>query len=352
MKVLVTGATGFLGRWVCRTLALEGWKVIATDLPNSNFSEIAEFCYKIVPADLTREVPNGEKPDAICHVAGLFDLSAPFRKLWEVNVGATAKLVKEFSGKVGAFLYVSTTGVYGLPKKLPASEDTPPNPRNGYEITKFVGERVALNSFRGKVCAVRPTLIYGPGSLYGHAMLIGLFALASCVGKKELPSIKGGPMTHSVHVEDVARAICFLLKKLFDDSSVSGEVFNVADDTPVNFEKFLSTIASACGVKLKPILNYPTARLLTLLVSSTPYYPKLKRKALDEWERVLKEKGLSSPLKPRLDEGWNDYFVGSFYYDTSKIKALGFEPKWNFEEGMRETVRWYKERGWIPSCDN
>ncbi len=353
-KVLITGATGFLGRNVIELLRKD-YEIIATDLPTADFSGIAEFCAKIIPSDLTRDnlLTLVSGVDVVVNIAGLFDLSAPPEKLYLVNVDAVERLAKA-SLKTGVplFIHISSTGVYGKPERIPCDEDTPPKPRNPYEKSKKAGEDVVLLYTKKGLPAVvlRPTLIYGPYSMYGYAMLIGLFSLAKELGKKRFPSIKNGPWTHSVHVYDVAEAIRLVIEKWREGGAESlyGEVFNVADDTPLRYSDMLSTIAGAVGVELNPVIPYPIARVLTLLISHSPFYEDLKEKALSAWDRLQKEKGMSSPLRPRLDEEWNDYFSGDFMYSTQKIKKyIGFKPKFSFEEGIKYTVRWYRERKWI-----
>jgi len=351
MKCVVTGATGFLGTNLIEDLAEEGGiKIIATDIPKADFSEIKKFCHKIIPLDLSSDSLEElfqDEPDIVIHTAGVFDLSAPPYILKRVNVDAVERICRASLGKVKLFIHISSTGIYGKPEKIPADENTKPKPRNMYEKTKKEGEDIVklymqkgLNSI-----ILRPTLMYGPRSKYGYAMLIGLYAIAKERKKEELPSVKGGPMTHSVYVKDVTEAIKFFIKR--ENGTTRKRIFNIADPTPLPFEKMLSTIASAVGV-IKPLIPYFVARPLTLLISHLPIYPDLQKKVLNIWDEIVREKNLSSPLRPKLDREWNDYFAGDFMYSIEKIKSEGFSPSFTFEKGIEITVKWYRDMKWIP----
>mgnify|MGYP005849185853 CR=1 FL=1 len=347
--VLITGATGFVGYYAVKEFAEHGYDIIATDLPSCDFSEVEKFC-KVIPCNLVKDDLSVlfKGVDTVIHIAGLFDLTAPYEKLFDVNVKATGRICAQAVGKVKRFIMVSSTGVYGLPSNIPCKEEDPKNPRNSYEKTKYLGERLSLDFFylyKLPVVVIRPTLIYGPRSRYGHAIYIGLFALACARGQRRFPNLKNGPFTHSVHVEDVARAILFLAEK----KGIEGEIYNVADDSPITAEEFLKSIANAVGVKMSGLITYPVARVFTTLLSHLPIYDKLKSSVLKLWDSEMEKRKLNPILKPKIDQPWRDYFAGHFVYDTTKIKSLGFSLKFpDFPEGIQETAKWYRDNGWIP----
>ncbi len=362
MRCLITGAAGFLGTNLVEFLSEQGYKIVATDLPEVDFSEIKKFCEDIIPCDITSHTLSAlfkKDIDVLIHTAAIFDLSANPKLMRIVNVDAVERICRASLGKVGLFVHISSTGIYGKPEKIPADENTTPKPRNQYEKTKKEGEDIVKTYMKIGLNAVilRPTLMYGPRSKYGHAMLIGLYSLAREKGKKTLPSVKGGPMTHSVHVLDVAQAVDIVIKRFFGEKigqekigqdSADSRIFNLADDTPLPMGDMLEVIANACGVELKKSIPYFVARPLTLLISHLPIYDDLKEKVLSLWFEVAKEKNLNTPLRPRLDREWNDYFAGDFMYSTEKIKNIGFKPKFTFTKGIEQTVKWYRENRWIP----
>lgn len=350
MRILVTGCTGFLGTNLVEYLAKNGeFKIIGTDIPNADFSEVKKFCSRIIPCDLTSDslkelFENGI--DVVVHTAAIFDFSAPHALIRRVNVDAVERICRASFGKVSLFIHISSTGVYGKPQKIPADEETPQKPRNIYEKTKCESEKiVSIYEKKGlNTVILRPTLMYGPRSKYGYAMLIGLFSLAREKGLKKLPSITSGPMTHSVYIEDVCEAILTVIR----NPKNGKRIFNVADESPIPFDKMLEIIAESVGVKLEKKIPYHVAKIITGTIIKLPIYRKLKEDALKAWEELVREKNLKPVLKPRLDEDWNHYFQGNFVYSTERIKSLGFKSKYNFEEGIEKTVRWYRENRWIP----
>lgn len=355
MKVLITGATGFLGYHTVKAFKKAGWKVYATDTPSADFSEIKADADRLIPKDLVSDPLNDlvKDVDIVVHIAGMFNLDASPTILYNVNVKATGRLCAVSVGKVARFIHISTTGVYGIPAKIPCREEDPKRPRNIYEITKLQGETIVqdfIKHWKLPAVILRPTLIYGPRSKYGYAMLVGLFSLLKAQklkDKKDIPIIKGGIKTHSVHVEDVARAILFFAKRS------EGGIFNVADDTPCSFEELIKYMLEPMGIEAKPKLPaFIAAGLVKLAVAfflrRPDLYQKLKDKVLELWDEELKKHGMSSPLRPRLDIGWSDYFAGDFIYDTTKIKTLGFKLKYpDVKKGLKKTVKWYKEASWI-----
>ncbi len=353
-NITITGVSGFLGSNLAQYLAEHGgYKIVGTDHPKADFSEVGRFCSKILPVDLVSD-PISQifaNADVVVHTAAIFDFTFPESVTRAVNVDAVERFCKmALKVNLPLLIHISSTGVYGKPSKIPCDENTERKPRNKYERTKRDGEDIVMLYMKKGLRAVilRPTLMYGPGAKYGYAMLIGLFALAREKEKTKLPSVFDGPMTHSVHVIDVCSAIKFFIDMETIPSVKGGPIFNVADDTPLRHGDMLKTIAEGVGVKLIPVLPYFVARPLTLAISHSPFYDKLKESALRAWDELVRERNLVPALKPRLDKEWNDYFAGDYLYDTSKLKNLGFKARFSFEEGIKNTIEWYKNARWIP----
>jgi UDP-glucose 4-epimerase len=167
MRVLVTGAAGFLGQHVVRRLIADGLTVTAYDLV-----DLGSVDARSVVGDLR----DGEKltasaigHDVICHIGAIGDvylageqpsLAAEVNATGSANIAAAAE-------KAGArVVYASTWEVYGEPQYQPLDEDHPCEPDHPYNITKLAGERLLLaaDHLRGvPVIALRLGTAYGTG---------------------------------------------------------------------------------------------------------------------------------------------------------------------------------------------
>lgn len=356
MKVLVTGSTGFLGSWLVDVLAEKGYEIIATDAPGSDFSHnISKGC-KIVPANLAvGEVDHlfQDNPEILFHVAGVFHLNAPPSLLRAVNVKGVEKMCRA-SLKYGVkkFILISTVGVYGKPRRIPCREEDPKNPRNNYELTKWQGECVAVDYYEKKnlpLIVVRPTLIYGPRGRYGHALFMCAIAGLYMRGRDKIRlMIRGGPIFHSVHVEDVARASVYLAEK-----NEIGKVFNLADETPLPLENFVEAFASNYGIGLGRRIKY-LPRLWKGILTLAKKLPssldeKLREWTRKDWIRLASLHSFKPVLIPQLDRAWLDYVGWDHVYDITRLKNTGYifiHP--DFKKGIEKTMKWYMDEGWLP----
>ncbi len=355
MRVVITGSTGFLGSHIVDYFARDGFECIATDRPGSDFSVNERAGAIIKPLDLIKEDPTPllENTDVVVHVAGVFDLKAPKELLWAVNVEGARKMADAaLNVGVKKFIHISSTGVYGKPARIPCHEEDRKKPRNNYELTKWEGAKAVVEYYEKKglpVVVFRPTLIYGPRSRYGHAMAIGALALIKALGRKLDYMLNGGPMEHSVHVEDVARAALYAAK----NDSMVGNAYNVADETPVPLGEMMKAIMDALGVEARKSIKYIPFlwKIMVTLVLMLPsaLERRLNRDLEKLWRKVMKKLDMESPFIPRIDKGWLKYVGVSNVYSNEKLKKTGFEFKFpDYRKGMEETIRWYINHGWIP----
>jgi nucleoside-diphosphate-sugar epimerase len=357
-RVMVNGATGLVGENIVRAFLEAGHTVRASDRPGSDFSEMEKLGVEIIPAQITdpeaveRTV---EGMDIVVHVAGIFDFRVPRKILNQVNhlgVRTICEAVLKKAPDLSRFVQVSTVGTYGRPVRSPCREDDPKNPRNNYEKTKWLGEMAAFEYYHQHglpVTAIRPTLIYGPKSRYGHAMFIALMAMLRARGLKRMLSLKSGPMNHHVHVEDVAQVALLVA----ESPDAVGQAFNAVDRTPVDGPTFVRALAEPLGLEVKEAIPYSggLTSVLSALVGSSPLFifDALNRILARRWSKVKEDQGLTDDLRPRLDRDWIGYMTADHVYDFTRIEKLGMNWKHpDFVEGMKETIEWYKQHEWIP----
>jgi len=300
-RILVTGAAGFTGHHVVTAAARAGLAVRATDVSSRHYGALFDALgVEFVAADLTRrEGLDGllEDVDAVFHVAGIHDYSTPDEIIFAVNVKAVENLCDAATtAGVSRFVHVSSVGVYGfgwrsgVPIREDAEKLTPP--LNNYNRSKWEGEKVVERYQREKglrATVFRPAAIYGPRSEYG---LFNAFeqVRASRNRRRMLMVGRGDRIEAFLHVEDLCRA-----------------------------------------GREKPFLRVPPRLLLPLAALS---------------QRLARWLG----RKPALEKATLQYLSYDRCWDISKLEATGFEllhP--SAEEGLRETLAWYRSNGWLSA---
>ena len=178
MKVLITGAGGFIGRRLAERMLVEGYAVIAVDRLSEGLAGLTAFAETAKQKDLLVTVQGdlAEMPvenliadvDVVAHVAGRGNVRASWSdasSYMRDNAEVTDRLSKEVAraGSVRAFLLVSSSSVYG--GKAPWLESAALAPCSPYGVTKLAGEhaaRVRLADTKTTLMTVRPFSVYGP----------------------------------------------------------------------------------------------------------------------------------------------------------------------------------------------
>lgn len=355
-KVLVTGACGSIGPFVIKELLDAGYEVCATDLPSADHSKIKELDCEVREADLldldqAKEAMRGV--DAVIHTAARMNLymTRPEYELANYHVTVTTCEAAAASG-IKRFIHYSTGDAYGPPRYSPIDEGHPFNPVGLYGVTKTFGEQAAWRCHRDRglpISVIRPSVVYGPACAYVMGTLLGLPLLIKDMGIEELRIPSHGFKGNLVHVEDVAAASVFLVGK----EEAIGEAYNVADDTTLTFGELLEVMLNSVGVRCQKVLPVP-ASLISVVVRAGSHLPRAfftqcTRLLQKRWDTVVCKHSLKPLLQPRLDPGITTFGRGDYIFDTSKLKALGYQVRYpDFKEGWRESVRWYVENEWIP----
>ena len=254
-RVLITGATGFLGCRTAELLALEhGWQVRAGVHTPANASRLARLPVELVLADV-RARGDVERLvqacDAIVHCA--IGTQGSARAARQVTVEGTQHLCEAALGAgVRRFVHISSIAAYGLLPGMKLDESTPLRPARGddYAESKAASERVVLAAVdRGLSATIlRPTRIYGPFSeLFVVRPLSDLRRGALSISQ----SAVGAP-SQMVFVDNVVAAIVAALEAPSD--SVAGQAFNIGDADQASCDDFYRFFADAAGLEL-PIVD-------------------------------------------------------------------------------------------------
>lgn len=355
--ILINGAGGFVGSHAVEYFLSRGHRVRATDLPAMDLTWAEQLGAETMTADLTH-LPDAQRVlagvDWVANIAGMFDFAAPAAALYAANVTASENMCLAACGAgVKRFVHVASIAVYGTPQRTPCHETDPQNPKNEYERTKKLGEDVVFRYHRERLLpamSIRPTVIYGPRSKYGPAKMVGFWALFKGLGVREVYELRGGAVMGHVHVRDVVRAI----EHLFTHGEV-GMAYNVADETPIAWGEYSRLIREEVGLQAKPFcptLPHALVRPFGWLLNQIPdrQLAKTNARFAELWRKLeAKEPGLKPYLMPRIDRDFLGYLRGDHVYDTSRLKATGFQFDYpDTLRGLRETIAWYRTQHWVP----
>jgi nucleoside-diphosphate-sugar epimerase len=253
MRVLVTGASGFVGGVVCRALLDRGDEAIAlVRREGSAPAGTAPVVGDLADGASLQAAVAAAAPDVVIHLAAEIATQRSEERIREVNVLGTQRLVDAcLAAPAPPKLVFTSTVVTGEAGGALLTEDTPLPVETPYGASKQEGERIVLESgLRGSV--IRPSHVYGPGGWYaeeivGRLRSPGRFAVVG----------RGENLWDVVHVDDVASA-CLAAA---DDAAADGEVFHCADDTPITYYDFMALTAHELGLGAPRRIPLVLARL-------------------------------------------------------------------------------------------
>jgi nucleoside-diphosphate-sugar epimerase len=249
-KILITGGTGFVGRYAIRRLIEEGHCVyaivrnkeklvnaIGETLSKQNFLNAIELRQpEKAPVTDLKSIIETNEITTIVHIAGVTgEHKISWTKYFEVNVLWTKNLASAFmraNVTHNKFVFTSSVGVYGtIPGKVPADERTPYNPDGKYHKSKVLAEKELLEL---QASTSLPLVILRPTILYGNEDRGFLYKFFTLMSKKMFPFCKSDPCIHLLDVELLADIYSELVKWNERSSCV---VFNVGDNHPIKISK-------------------------------------------------------------------------------------------------------------------
>ncbi len=258
MRILVTGASGFIGQTLCGQLKERGHELSA--LVRRAGSEPPGT--RAIVADLTDEGGlNGalkeEEPECVVHLAAEIASQRSERKVREVNVQGTARLLEACRALAGADpgagprIVFASTVVTGDAHGALLTEETPLPVETAYGRSKQEGERLVMESGLPAV-VIRPSHVYGPGGWYAHELIARLRQPGRLAGIGN-----GRNLWDVVHVDDVASALVLAVEQ-----AKTGQIYHVVDDEPIAFYDFMALTAKALGVGRPRRVPAAVARLI------------------------------------------------------------------------------------------
>lgn len=351
-SILVTGAAGLIGSHVCEAFAQEGWEVRGVDRPGSDWSAAAAAGVETSAAELAE--PEGALRAAklakgvklVAHAA----FAGANRREETVSSARAAMAAAVQAG--APFLLLSSATVYGRPRNLPCEEGEVKLPVDRHGATRWAVEREAYlwRRTRGlRLVVLRPALTYGPRQRRGLAVVLAIAALAARAGRA-LWIPRRGPVVHTVHAQDVGQAALLVGK---DAKDLDGRAFNVADDVPLPLEELARAVLHAAGAREAGRLPYSprSARLGLWFARHLPdwaLWGPLNRRLARGWQRAFT--GQPPVAAPRLEPDLLEQLAADRWYDTTRLRELGFAPRFpSAVEGLNQLALQSRRRGLLPA---
>ncbi len=354
--MLVTGASGFIGRYMVDLLVGLGHRVFATDVgPRPRFLSQDRFRDVVYErADLREEddifvLMRKARPAVVFHVAALFDFSAPEELLHEINVSGAERVAEAASDAgVRRMVHWSTGSIYA-PSAEAVPETGPKAPGDAYARSKLDGERAVFTFHdppRLGVYSVRPAMVAGVLSRYGSGLVMRLMHEGYLVG----PPQKRGMTTAVVNARDVASCAYLVARAALKvpRDSPDDTAFNASAD-PVDVEVMMRTMGRLLprrhilGVrtKLAEVISFGYQERIRLPDRFVHLIGRASRAATRALNRVRFDR-----LQPKVPPEAVSYLTRPYNMSNAKARGLlGWDPD-PLETDIEETVRYYEETGW------
>ncbi len=238
MRILVTGASGFLGGPVCATLAERGHEVAAlVRRPGSEPAGTRAVAGDLTDAGRLTGALGEAAPEAVVHLAAEIASQRDAARIHEVNVEGTARLLEAAKAAGARRVVFASTVVTGDAHGALLTEESALPVETAYGASKQEGERLVRESGLESVI-VRPSHVYGPGGWYAEELVSRLRkpGRVAVIGK-------GDNLWDVVRVEDVARALADATER-----APAGSLYHCADDAPITAYDFMALTSQALGV--------------------------------------------------------------------------------------------------------
>jgi nucleoside-diphosphate-sugar epimerase len=325
MRVLITGATGFVGSHLVAALAEAGAEIRALVRRSSQVAQLERLGVTRIegglddPAALVRAV---EGVDVVFHLAALTSARSE-AEYEQTNVGGTIRLLDAIaaaSERPGRLIYLSSLAAAGPCRDgRPVGRDDPCQPLTTYGRTKLAGERACLEARELiETVVLRPPAVYGPRD----REMLRFFRLAA----RGLLPIPAGPerMVQLIHVADLVEAA----RRAATAAGAAG-IYHVAEPRAYRWEEVAGLFGQALGKRVR------TMRIPQALISTAAAVSEVAAGALGRSTVFNREKA-----RELLAPGW--------LCETEALRhEVGFTPEITLAEGLIQTAAWYRAEGWL-----
>jgi UDP-glucose 4-epimerase len=295
LRVLITGANGFVGSNLAPYLKAKGFEILRTDIDRSDINGDLTDPTFVNQTLATRDF------DVIVHLAGMVNipksLADPYG-CYKINCFATLNLLNMAAEKkIQRFVYASSNNVYGPPKRLPVKEEDPYNPRAPYDYSKVISEHFVKSFHQHKdlsTVILRSWNLYGPHDQPTRA--VPRF-IKACLANEPIPLYNGGrDADNFYHVNNYCEAAALAI----NNHKAVGEIFNVGTGQETTVRELATIVREITESSSKLQILPPRTALESKPRRTNPSIIKIKR-------------------------------------------MLGYKPVIALKQGLEQTLKWYRE---------
>ncbi len=323
-KVLITGATGFIGHHVVKANLAKGNKVRALVLPGDKGEDgLRQQGVEVINGDI-RDYEAVRRAvgdvDIIFHTAAVVTDWAPRKLFWEVTVGGAENICRAaVDAKVSRLVDISTCDVFGTDESIVMDESMPLQYwGEPYADSKIDAEKVMRRYHKEQGLPL--TMVY-PLWVFGEGDQTFVPLLADAIIKKELIFWRKGAIVWPTYIDNLVD----LLMLISEDERAIGNGYLVHDGESTTLEEFCAGIAEAMGVP--PIKTY------------IPYWLAMTA----AWVMEFIWKLLRIRMRPLLTTYTVTNLGSRFRFSIDKARReLGWKPRITYREGFRQTMEWLK----------
>jgi nucleoside-diphosphate-sugar epimerase len=325
MKILLTGATGFLGfRTLEKLIEIdEVTSIIATGrtIKQSHYLKHPKITYilgelsdKAFVEEITQDV------EFVIHAAALSSPWGKYKEFEDANLRSQLNLINAIKrNKIVKYIYISTPSMYFDSTNRKDIRENDPLPRkfiNAYSTTKRMAEIELINSGI-------PYVILRPRALTGRGDTVIMPRIISAHKKGRLKIIGNGK--NIVDLTSVANAVDAILLSLKAEGAALNQIYNITNGEPVNLWEKITYVLSLMNKQL------PQKKI--------PYWLVLTIAQLMEWKSKITH--MKEPVLTKYGVG---VLAKSMTLDISKARELlGYNPTVTTDEAIKEFINWYTE---------
>jgi len=339
-NILITGASGFIGSFFVEEALKRGWKVWAGVRRSSSHEFLTDSAIHFIDLDyeqtdvLVRQVEdyaaeNG-KWDYVIHCAGITKSTADsdFERINNIQTRHLIDVLISSGNTPEKFVFMSSLSVLGpgdeIHDIIPFSLEDTPKPNSAYGKSKIHAEQYLQSQTDFPYIILRPAGVYGPREkdYYIMVKMVNL-GLDVAVGFKP-------QHLNFIYIKDLVQ-VCFSAI----DSSLKNKVWFVADGDTYTSQEYTAIIKGVLNKKHVLKITFPLWFVRFVSVFSGLFC------------KITGKPSLLNPDKIKIIKQRN------WSCNISSLESdLGFKAKYKLREGMEETVRWYRENGWLSMNRN
>jgi len=312
MNIAVTGGAGFIGSHLCERAVKNGHYVVCLDNYYTGRKENIRHLrghknFKSIQCDIMdrgkiEKIFKEESIGLVYHYAAVVGVKRTLEKpkeVLDVNIKGTENVFEAaLSSSCKKVVNISSSEVYGVPVELPERESSPKNVELPYAISKLLGEKYAeiyYEKYGLRTTSLRLFNVYGPrqnSTPYGF--VVGIFIDRVLRNKPPVVFGDGTQTRDFTYIEDNIAPTVMAGEK----SAANGKVINIATGKPTTISDLSKLVIELCRKKMKPVFD-----------EERPH-----------------------EIMHRLAD------------ITKMKKVLGYKPRYELKDGLRETMGWYKKR--------